>query len=88
MKVRLEGSGAEGGAPLLRTTEGRTPKGRLPQAGDRETEHGSVSARRVAGVSKCVVSARTGHFGMEAMRELRGKGNARITGLLCDASRP
>lgn len=36
--VPAEGSGAAGGAPLLRTTEGRTPKGRLPKAGDRETE--------------------------------------------------
>lgn len=62
------------GAPLLRTTNGRTPKGRLPQAGDRETEHGSVSARRMAGISKCVVTAGTAHFGMEAMRELQRKG--------------
>jgi len=72
---RQRGAGAIVGAPLLRTTEGRTPKGRLRQAGNRETERPSVSARRVAGISKCVATAGAGYFGMEAMRELDGKGH-------------
>jgi len=80
---RPKGEG-KGGAAFDSPRASASPTSPGPVACCRVDRRRSVQARRVAGGSKCVASARAGHFGPEAMRVCAGKDQRRIMDPLCD----